>query len=142
MPSTPEPELPAKSLTSPSRGPYQRPDIGQASGAEQVETFHSTRTSSQSSPVKSRIIPSSISEVRTLSEAVNKDIDTDFAQNHLSEAPGRDVWWNDECDALVEELIGVGKGREVTMYAPLCKLLSGMSARIYGTLFFVLARNY
>jgi len=50
---------------------------------------------------------------KSLPEAAGKTVDPNFAQNHLSVTPAREVWWNDRCDELLAEIWGVQKGFEL-----------------------------
>lgn len=83
-------------LASPPHGPVLRPDLPQPDFVSHVETL----SGSQSSPVKFKRIPTTLTEIRALPEATGKAVDENFVQNHLSVPPPRAVWWNDRCDML------------------------------------------
>jgi len=85
--------------------------------------------------VKLKRIPANLTEIRTLSEATDKTVDQNFAQDHLSVPPPREVWWNDHCNTLVTGIQGIKNGSEIQMYAILCELLTGISERVHGMTF-------
>jgi hypothetical protein len=93
-------------LASPPRGPVLRPDLPQPDFVPHVETL----SGSQSSPVKFKRIPTTLTEIRALPEATGKAVDENFVQNHLSVPPPRAVWWNDHCDTLVTGIRGIKSG--------------------------------
>jgi len=86
----------------------------------------------QSSPVKSKQIPASLEEIRTLPEATDKSVDDNFTRDHLFQTPPRDVWWEERFDSLVAALQKTQSGHEIEMYPTLCDLLSGISKRLHG----------
>src|SRR5258707_1334424 len=75
-------------LASPPHRPVLRPDLPQPDFVPHVETL----SSSQSSPVKFKRIPATLTEIRALPEATSKAVDENFVQNHLSVAHPLQDW--------------------------------------------------
>jgi hypothetical protein len=118
---------------SPPQGPVLRPAVPLLSPLLSAVSSHS-------SPVKQGVIPTSLKEIRELPEATNKSIDENFAQNHLSVTPPRDIWW-DIGDKELVTAIQAQTSLEINMYPTICLLLTGISQRLYGTAFNFLSRT-